>query len=155
MWNAKKLHLSQGRWCSATNEPRCAYFIVSPYPLSSCYYTSFNYLGLLHAIPVYSSSERCLSLVAGLSYLWDLVCVIMASWSISKVVSHQPWDLPGQACIEVSWTSIVSTQGFLCVKGHGCKHCHLYKCTFVSEIVALKFFGGKWRQRVLHKLYVN
>ena len=41
--------------------------------------------------------------MASICYLWGLVCLVLASWSVPKMVSNQPWDISWQACIEVSY----------------------------------------------------
>ena len=93
--------VQQGWWCSSTFESCGAYFFVSLDSLSCCDHSPAYHFGLFLAISYNSSSERCISIVANICYLWDLVCFILASGSVSKMVSHQSWDLPWQASFEV------------------------------------------------------
>lgn len=92
----------QGWRCSPAYEPCGAYSFIPPYPISGCYHFAVDHLGIFHAIPSNSSSEWCISSVASISYLWGLVCLVLAPRSVSKMVTSQSWDIPWQASFEVS-----------------------------------------------------
>lgn len=102
------IFVSQGWWCSTAIESCGTYSFVSLDPLSGCNHSPAYYFGLLLTVSYNSSSERCLSFMANISYLWDLVCLILASGPVSKMVSSQPRDLSRQACIEVSLNYLTS-----------------------------------------------
>lgn len=71
--------------------------------------------------------------MASICYLRGLVCLVLASRSVPKMVSNQPWDISWQACIEVSYNIAHVSLRFCLLK---CSLCWHFVCWYPNSNVS-------------------